>query len=75
GIYFKRTVIGFPLISVDDKKSRAVALIDFAEKNNIHVNRYISLARRIFKTAKIYTFIDSSSIDEIIRLLNWLEQM
>ncbi|MBD5705067.1 EscU/YscU/HrcU family type III secretion system export apparatus switch protein, partial [Citrobacter freundii] len=33
------------------------------------------LARRIFKTAKIYTFIDSSSIDEIMRLLTWLEQM
>ncbi|MEF3670934.1 EscU/YscU/HrcU family type III secretion system export apparatus switch protein, partial [Citrobacter freundii] len=75
GIYFNPTVIGLPFISVVEKNSRAVAVIAFAEKNNIPVIRNISLARRIFKTAKIYTFIDSSSIDEIMRLLTWLEQM
>lgn len=75
GIYFNPTVIGLPFISVIEKNSRAVAVIAFAEKNNIPVIRNISLARRIFKTAKIYTFIDSSSIDEIMRLLTWLEQM
>lgn len=69
GIYFNPTVIGLPFISVIEKNSRAVAVIAFAEKNNIPVIRNISLARRIFKTAKIYTFIDSSSIDEIMRLL------
>jgi type III secretion protein U len=75
GIYFNPTAIGLPFISVVEKNSRAVAVIAFAEKNNIPVIRNISLARRIFKTAKIYTFIDSNSMDEIMRLLTWLEQM
>lgn len=75
GIYYNPQVIGLPFISVVEKNSRAVAAIAFAEKNNVPVIRNIPLARRIFKTAKIYTFIDSDSIDEIMQLITWLEQV
>lgn len=75
GIYYNPKVIGLPFISVVEKNSRAVAAIAFAEKNNVPVIRNIPLARRIFKTAKIYTFIDSDSIDEIMQLITWLEQV
>ncbi|WP_137646474.1 EscU/YscU/HrcU family type III secretion system export apparatus switch protein [Escherichia albertii] len=75
GIYFNPQIIGVPFFSVVEKNARALAVIAYAEKHNVPIIRNISLARRIFKTAKIYTFVDSDSVDEIMQLIEWLEQV
>ncbi|EAM8390740.1 EscU/YscU/HrcU family type III secretion system export apparatus switch protein, partial [Salmonella enterica] len=54
---------------------RALAVRQYAEKAGIPVVVDIRLARRIFKTHRRYDVVSLESVDEILRLLVWLEQV
>ncbi|HAV9130719.1 TPA: EscU/YscU/HrcU family type III secretion system export apparatus switch protein [Escherichia coli] len=75
GIYFRPEIAPYPLISVREANLRAVAVRQYAEKAGIPVVVDIRLARRIFKTHRRYDVVNLESVDEILRLLVWLEQV
>lgn len=75
GIYFKPEIAPFPLISVLETNQRALAVRQYAESGGIPVVVDIKLARRIFKTHSRYDVVSLEYIDEILRLLVWLEQV
>ncbi|HCZ4708604.1 TPA: EscU/YscU/HrcU family type III secretion system export apparatus switch protein [Salmonella enterica subsp. enterica serovar Saintpaul str. CFSAN004144] len=75
GIYFKPEIAPFPLISVLETNQRALAVRQYAESEGIPVVADIKLARRIFKTHRRYDVVSLEYIDEILRLLVWLEQV
>ena len=75
GIYFKPEIAPFPLISVRETNQRALAVRQYARKAGIPVVVDVRLARRIFKTHRRYDVVSLESVDEILRLLVWLEQV
>lgn len=75
GIYFNDEICHLPFVSLVEQNARAVTVIRYAEKHAIPVIRNIPLARRIFKTAKQYQFVDPDNILEIMKILIWLAQV
>ena len=58
-----------------ETNQRALAVRRYAEKEGVPVVEDISLARRIFKTHSRYSFIKLDEIDEVLKILIWLEQV
>lgn len=75
GIYFKPELLPIPLISVRETNQRALAVRAHAEKMGIPVVTDVKLARRIFATHRRYDFVSLEEIDDVLRLLVWLEQV
>lgn len=75
GIYFKPELSPIPLISVKENNQRAIAVRAYAEKIGVPVVTDVKLARRIFATHRRYDFVSLEEIDEVLRLLVWLEQV
>ncbi|MGL5666181.1 MAG: EscU/YscU/HrcU family type III secretion system export apparatus switch protein, partial [Shewanella sp.] len=75
GIYFKPELLPIPLISVKETNQRALAVRAYAEKMGVPVVTDVKLARRIFATHRRYDFVSLEEIDEVLRLLVWLEQV
>lgn len=75
GIYINAEMMNIPFISVMETNQRALAVRAYAEKNGVPVVENIALARRIFSTHKRYSFISLEELDEIIKILIWLEQV
>lgn len=75
GIYFKPELMPFPLISVYEKNQRALAVRTYAEKIGVPVVVDIKLARSLFKTHRRYNLISLEEVDEVLRLLVWLEEV
>ncbi|WP_253376785.1 EscU/YscU/HrcU family type III secretion system export apparatus switch protein [unidentified bacterial endosymbiont] len=75
GIYFNPDVVGLPFISVLETNQRALAVRRYAEKSGVPVFENVALARRILKTHRRYSFINMDEIDEVIKIIIWLEQV
>ncbi|MBE5251910.1 EscU/YscU/HrcU family type III secretion system export apparatus switch protein [Mixta mediterraneensis] len=75
GIYFNDEICHLPFVSLVEQNAKAVVVIRYAEKHGVPVIRNIPLARRIFKTAKQYQFVEQDNILEIMQILTWLEQV
>ncbi|MDN0086148.1 EscU/YscU/HrcU family type III secretion system export apparatus switch protein [Yersinia nurmii] len=75
GIYLNLDVIPIPFISVLETNQRAIAVRAYAKKVGIPVIEDVKLARQIFKTHRRYSFVSMEELDEVLRLLAWLEQV
>jgi type III secretion protein U len=75
GIYTNLDIAPYPFISLVAKNELAVAVIAYAEKHGTPVVRDIPLARRIFKDARPYTFIQKDMADPIFRIVQWLKEV
>lgn len=75
GIYFKPELLPIPLIAVRETNQRALAVRAYAEKMGVPVVADVKLARRIFASHRRYDFVSLEEVDEILRLLVWLEQV
>ncbi|MFP7609869.1 EscU/YscU/HrcU family type III secretion system export apparatus switch protein [Serratia quinivorans] len=74
GLYLNRQVVPIPFISVLETNQRALAVRAYAKKIGVPVVEDIKLARSIFRTHKRYSFVSLAALDEVFRLLDWLEQ-
>ncbi|HFY5836093.1 TPA: SPI-1 type III secretion system export apparatus protein SpaS, partial [Salmonella enterica subsp. enterica serovar Typhimurium] len=75
GIYFKPELMPIPMISVYETNQRALAVRAYAEKVGVPVIVDIKLARSLFKTHRRYDLVSLEEIDEVLRLLVWLEEV
>ncbi|MEJ8675063.1 EscU/YscU/HrcU family type III secretion system export apparatus switch protein [Chromobacterium amazonense] len=75
GIYFKPELLPIPLISVRETNQRALAVRAYAEKMRVPVITDVKLARRIYATHKRYDYVSLEEVDDVLRLLVWLEQV
>ncbi|WP_258089439.1 EscU/YscU/HrcU family type III secretion system export apparatus switch protein [Serratia liquefaciens] len=75
GLYLNAQVVPIPFISVLETNNRALAVRAYAKKVGVPVIEDIKLARMIFKTHKRYSFVSLDAVEEVFRLLNWLEQV
>ncbi|VVO48492.1 EscU/YscU/HrcU family type III secretion system export apparatus switch protein [Pseudomonas fluorescens] len=75
GIYFRPEITTMPFISLMETNQRALAVRAYAEKVGVPVITDIPLARRIFRTHQRYSFIQMEEIENVLRLLIWLEQV
>ncbi|TKI05077.1 EscU/YscU/HrcU family type III secretion system export apparatus switch protein [Martelella alba] len=75
GIYFSPEVVPAPFISVLETNQRALAVRKYAEEVGVPVVRDIALARKIYKSHRLYSFIRLEELDEVLRLLTWLKEV
>jgi type III secretion YscU/HrpY family protein len=75
GIYFRPQVTVMPFISLMETNQRALAVRAYAAKVGVPVVTDIALARRIYKTHQRYSFVQVAEIEQVLRLLVWLEQV
>jgi type III secretion protein U len=75
GIYFRPELTVLPFISLMETNQRALAVRAYAEKVGVPVITDIPLARRIFSTHRRYSFIQEQEVEQVLRLLIWLEQV
>lgn len=74
-IFFDPDVADLPFISVKCSNAKALAVISYAEENDIPIVRDISLARKIYKNNEMYSFIRDVDLFEIMKILIWLQQV
>lgn len=75
GIYFRPEISVIPFISVLETNQRALAVRAYAEKVGVPVIVNVRLARRIYARNRRYSFIHIDEIQEVLRILIWLEQV
>ncbi|KVT72958.1 EscU/YscU/HrcU family type III secretion system export apparatus switch protein [Burkholderia ubonensis] len=75
GIFFKPELSPILLISVLETNQRALAVRVYAEKVGVPVVTDVRLARRIFASHRRYDLVNLDELDEVLRLLVWLEQV
>jgi type III secretion protein U len=75
GIYFRPEVSLLPFISVIETNQRALAVREYAKEVGVPVITDVNLARRIFKTHRRYSFLQVQEVEQVLRLLVWLEQV
>ncbi|WP_032115429.1 EscU/YscU/HrcU family type III secretion system export apparatus switch protein [Candidatus Arsenophonus nilaparvatae] len=75
GIYLNPQIVAIPMVSVLEKNQRALAARAYAEKEGVLVIENIALARRIYNTHQLYSFINLEEIGEIIKILSWLQKV
>jgi len=75
GIFFRPEVTMIPFISLLETNQRALAVRKYAAEVGVPVVTDIALARRIFKTHQRYAFIQLQEVENVLRLLVWLEQV
>ncbi|CAM3854379.1 EscU/YscU/HrcU family type III secretion system export apparatus switch protein [Serratia silvae] len=75
GIYINAEMMNIPFISVMETNQRALAVRAYAEEVGVPVVENIALARHIFNTHKRYSFVGLDEIDDIFKILIWLEQV
>lgn len=75
GVYYKPEIAPFPFISVIETDHSALLVKAYARKVGIPIVENVPLARRLFKNNKQYSFIEVTEIEEVLRILTWLEQV
>ncbi|MEQ1957139.1 EscU/YscU/HrcU family type III secretion system export apparatus switch protein [Escherichia albertii] len=75
GIYFKPNLSPIPLISVRATNQVALAIRRYAQEIGIPVITDKKLARKIYATHRRYDYVSLENLDEILRLLLWLEDV
>jgi type III secretion protein U len=75
GIYFRPEITVMPFISLMETNQRALAVRAYAAKVGVPVITDVALARRILRTHRRYSFIQEQEIEQVLRLLIWIEQV
>jgi type III secretion YscU/HrpY family protein len=75
GIYFRPEVTLMPFISLMETNQRALAVRAYAASVGVAVVTDVALARRIYKTHQRYSFVQLAEIEQVLRLLVWLEEV
>ncbi|EPQ7636234.1 EscU/YscU/HrcU family type III secretion system export apparatus switch protein [Escherichia albertii] len=75
GIYFKPNLSPIPLISVRATNQVALAIRRYAQEIGVPVITDKKLARKIYATHRRYDYVSFEKLDEILRLLLWLEDV
>ncbi|EFK8580092.1 flhB HrpN YscU SpaS family protein [Escherichia coli] len=75
GIYFKPHLSPILLISVRETNEVALAVRKYAKEIGIPIITDKKLARKIYATHRRYDYVSFENIDEILRLLLWLEDV
>lgn len=75
GIYFKPHLSPIPLISVRVTNEVALGVRKYAKEIGIPIITDKKLARKIYATHRRYDYVSFENIDEILRLLLWLEDV
>lgn len=75
GLYFRPEITVHPFISLLETNQRALAVRAYAAKVGVPVVTDIALARRIYRTHRRYSFVQLAEIEQVLRLLIWLEQV
>ncbi|GGY23950.1 EscU/YscU/HrcU family type III secretion system export apparatus switch protein [Paludibacterium paludis] len=75
GIFCNPEIIPVPFISFMANNQKALAARRYAEKIGIPVVKDIPLARKIFRTHHRYSFVSLETVEEIARILVWLQQV
>ncbi len=75
GIYFKPEISPIPYISLREHNQRALAVRRYAEKVGVPVIVDIGLARRLYRTHKIYSIVSMEEIHAVVRILLWLQEV
>ncbi len=75
GIYINPNISHLPFVSMVKTDARALAVIAYAEKNHVPVIRDKPLTRRLYKTVKPYTFIPADMIEDVLRIVLWLQEV
>ncbi len=75
GIYYKPEMIPAPLVSVRETNQRALAVRAYAKKVGVPVITNIPLARKIYKSNRLYSFVHVDDLENIINLMTWLHQV
>lgn len=74
GIYFKPELSPIPYVSVRESNQRALAVRHYAEKIGVPVIVDVALARRLYRTHKLYSMVDLDEIHAIVDLILWLQK-
>ncbi|WP_413794730.1 MULTISPECIES: EscU/YscU/HrcU family type III secretion system export apparatus switch protein [unclassified Pseudomonas] len=75
GVYFRPEITLLPFISLMETNQRALAVRAYAKEVGVPVVNDVALARRIFKTHQRYSFLQVQEVEQVLRLLIWLEQV
>lgn len=75
GIYFKPHLSPIPLISVRVTNEVALGVRKYAKEIGIPIITDKKLARKNYATHRRYDYVSFENIDEILRLLLWLEDV
>ncbi|EJU0167530.1 EscU/YscU/HrcU family type III secretion system export apparatus switch protein [Escherichia coli] len=75
GIYFKPHLSPIPLISVKVTNEVALGVRKYAKEIGIPIITDKKLARKNYATHRRYDYVSFENIDEILRLLLWLEDV
>lgn len=75
GIYHNPELTPVPFISVLECNQRALAVRAYAKKVGVPVIEDVKLARRIYHTHHLYSFVKINELDEVLRLLSWLQDV
>lgn len=74
-IYFNPDVIELPFISVRATNTQALAVIAYAEEIGIPVVRDVRIARNIYFSHQLYSFVRDDALIDVMKILLWLKQV
>ncbi|TWC66605.1 EscU/YscU/HrcU family type III secretion system export apparatus switch protein [Herbaspirillum sp. SJZ099] len=75
GIYFKPELSPIPLVSVRERNQRALAVRRYAEQVGVPVIVDVPLARRLYRTHRLYDMVSLKEIHAVVHLLLWLQEV
>lgn len=73
GIYINRDISFIPFISVMEKDAKALAVKNYAKKVGTPVIEDINLARKIYNTHKVHSFLSLECFPKVMDVLLWLD--
>ncbi len=74
-IYFNPDVIELPFIAVRAINAQALAVIAYAEEIGIPVVRDVRIARNIYFSHQLYSFVRDDALIDVMKILLWLKQV
>ncbi|WP_413727221.1 EscU/YscU/HrcU family type III secretion system export apparatus switch protein [Sodalis sp. RH19] len=75
GVYYDPDVVPAPFISIKESNQRALAVRAYAEKIGVPVVTDIKLARKIYKSNKLYSYVHPEDFEKFIDILVWLKEV
>ncbi len=74
-IYFDPDVIELPFIAVRATNAQALAVIAYAQEVGVPVVRDVRIARNIYFSHQLYSFVRDEALIDVMRILLWLKQV
>ena len=73
GIYINKDITFIPFISLIEVENKALAVRRYARKVGVPVIEDVALARKLYATHKVNTFVDLDCFPPIMDILLWLD--